>query len=339
MYQTFNRSRVIVCLVLIVAVTLYTFGLKTIVQELKLSCQISQICPTCPTCPSCPSCPLCPTCPACPSCKWLCHRKESDPLYSGPLVDSDRISIALRNMFYTVEVRCPNMHFLGRGLMSNSVPRDTDGIWPLCEPPNRINKECKALTFGISNDPGFENDLAQTYGCQVWGHDPTISGEGLTFHPLVKHVKLGLAGENMQLTYSPWSLRTLPTLMKLWNVTHLEVLKIDVEGSEWVALRNAIRRGVLNNVEQLLFEIHLWPRVTDFGAATFASTSYTNEEAIYPHRLRMWYKIFRDLHKIGFRIFETHMNPVSTRISLPRIGFCCFEVSMVNQKYFPHLNY
>ena len=102
-------------------------------------------------------------------------------------------------------------------------------------------------------------------GCEVHGFDPSIGkksgkwGERHFFH------QMGVGGEDKtyapgklpyawpggskldrrtrnkeKKTKTPWTLRTIPTIMKLLSHTKVAVLKFDVEGFEWYLLEQIL---------------------------------------------------------------------------------------------------
>lgn len=106
----------------------------------------------------------------------------------------------------------------------------------------------------------------------------------------------------------------------------LDILKIDVEGAEWPALRNLILEDTkeLMSVKQLIMEIHS-PLLKG-----------------HPLKKRHLFEIiyyFKELRKLGFLVFKSFQtNSCCLRFSpfmsrgIPEK--CCHEASFINSRYF-----
>ena len=102
----------------------------------------------------------------------------------------------------------------------------------------------------------------------------------------------------------------------------IDVLKIDIEYSEWEALNAMFLEGSLRNVKQLVFEIH----TKELYGQTHSSTI---QDLVY------YWQILSNVEKLGFRRWHTHMN-MSGRYKSARtrtfVG-CCYELYYVNLNY------
>ena len=100
----------------------------------------------------------------------------------------------------------------------------------------------------------------------------------------------------------------------------LEYLKFDIEFWEFEVLQQIIRTGVLNQVKQMAFELHM-ARFNGGGA----SGLYT-----------VMYEALLELERQGFRKFLTHQNPVNPYVN-PRTvrknKGCCMEVYYINLRF------
>ena len=93
--------------------------------------------------------------------------------------------------------------------------------------------------------------------------------------------------------------------------TTSDVVKMDVEGSEWPALEAMFEENSLKNVKQLLFEVHL-------------------ERQANLHQFQLVYK----LEELGFRKFGVHINHYNRFVtSSGRRLSQCYELSYMNIKY------
>ena len=93
--------------------------------------------------------------------------------------------------------------------------------------------------------------------------------------------------------------------------TTIDIVKMDIEGSEWPSLEAMFRENSLKNVKQLLFEVHL-ERQADL------------------HQFQLVHK----LEELGFRKFGVHINHYNRFVtSSGRRLSQCYELSYMNIKY------
>ena len=99
----------------------------------------------------------------------------------------------------------------------------------------------------------------------------------------------------------------------------LELWKFDIETSDLEVLNQVVRSGILRQVKQVVFELHM-ETLRRVGAGLFQST----------------YEILLELERQGFRKFRSHQNPnsksVNSRTGRPDQG-CCFEVYYINLRF------
>ena len=89
----------------------------------------------------------------------------------------------------------------------------------------------------------------------------------------------------------------------------IDILKFDIERSEWPALAEMLREQSLRNVKQLLFEIHV-------GIVNATVDKY---------------KLLHDLETIGFRKFSVHVNHYNRFVTSSGRRFtACYELSYIN---------
>lgn len=86
-------------------------------------------------------------------------------------------------------------------------------------------------------------------------------------------------------TSQKWDVRTLSSIMQMTNHSNkfIDILKIDIEGSEFAVLDNILADGLISKVKQLLIEYHI------FDAAR--------------EKHKHYYEIVNRLHKAGMKIF------------------------------------
>ncbi len=95
----------------------------------------------------------------------------------------------------------------------------------------------------------------------------------------------------------------------------IDVLKIDIDYSEWWAFPEMLKSGALKNVKQFCFEIHI----------KLNSQPEPSKE-LYVTGLNL----LRDFYNAGFRIFRTHKNmnaKYNSVFGMQRTG--CHEIYMV----------
>ena len=167
---------------------------------------------------------------------------------------------------------------------------------------------CLAYSFGINTDWTFDEELTQTYGCDVFSCDPSIGRIDYRHSAKVWFHNLGINNKNID---QNWKLRNIDTIMRMLNHTNrkLDILKVDAERAEWPSLLQMFESGTLQKVGQLYLEFH--------------------RKADYKKLVTM-----KRLYDLGFRIFWTHKNLVC---SLPLGGgfsTSCFEVYFLNTRFY-----
>jgi len=151
-----------------------------------------------------------------------------------------------------------------------------DGGWNVCLDPPLLKKkteevsewsklgrrhwppadsQCVVYSFGSNYDFSFEYSISRLH-CEVHSFDPTM----MTFNanPLTNltgiHFHHWALGPSKSFASSS---KTLDEIMKELGHTTIEVLKMDVEGDEWNALEHMFATGILKNVRQIVWELHL----------------------------------------------------------------------------------
>ena len=149
--------------------------------------------------------------------------------------------------------------------------------------PERLQNGAIAYSFGIGNDASFDLALIQSYGVRVHGFDPTPESMAwvrqqqlpneFVFHPLglgacdgtmklfppKKPGRVNFSQEKLEYVtkaHAPIeaAVARLTTIMRQLGHDHLDVLKIDIEGSEFEAVPDLLTSGC--SVDQLLIEVH-----------------------------------------------------------------------------------
>ncbi|XP_059179664.1 probable methyltransferase-like protein 24 [Physella acuta] len=193
-----------------------------------------------------------------------------------------------------------------------------DGGWEVCDDMDvRPKSPCTVYSFGINNDFSFDDDVAKLYGCHVFSFDPSMGVKSHNRSDKVHFFNVGLWGETGQKhpRFPGWMMYTLKDLKSMLGHTKVDIVKIDIETSEWMALPNILDTGQLDDVQQLYMEFHaIW----NLGR----------------HTILPQLKIFQRLEGLGFRKFDVHKN-VKTPRNIPRfpVGRTkCYEVHYLKRK-------
>jgi hypothetical protein len=143
--------------------------------------------------------------------------------------------------------------------------------------PQSLRTGTVVYSFGAGAEISFDAEMAGLYGCEVHCFDPTPSvvrdfascrpgqtvGKGrFWFHALglgpvslvpEKADELVLQGEKCKVKH-------LNEIAAELGHSHVDILKIDIEGGEMAALTEILASGTLSrlSVKQLMVEFHLW---------------------------------------------------------------------------------
>ncbi|KAJ7166415.1 methyltransferase domain-containing protein [Mycena crocata] len=143
-----------------------------------------------------------------------------------------------------------------------------DGGKYLCGMPRiATKKSCVVYSFGINGESSFEADiLNRAPGCQVYGYDFSVTSFG---PEIAKNPRLASRGHFFSYALGSKDMHgpaddpptyTLHSLMKRNGHTFIDILKIDIEGSEFESLKaffNAFATSGVLPLGQLQLEIHL----------------------------------------------------------------------------------
>lgn len=142
----------------------------------------------------------------------------------------------------------------------------------------QIKKDSIIYSFGIGFDYSFEIELVEKYGVNVYAFDPSpevvekMSGD---MHEKLRYYPYGIADKDEKKTFfkpryndnyseifSYWTSETekiefevyrLNSLMKKFGHTHLDLLKMDVEGTEFSVLQDIVTQL---DIDQVCLETH-----------------------------------------------------------------------------------
>ncbi|XP_021355930.1 methyltransferase-like protein 24 [Mizuhopecten yessoensis] len=208
------------------------------------------------------------------------------------------------------QVHCKNVVRIGRV---------DDGGWDVCNDTEyRPSSPCIVYSFGVGGDWSFEDEVSKIYGCDVHSFDPSIGkpdqkrSDKITFH------NLGLWGKPAG-KQGKWNMLNLKEIMDMLGHTGktIDIIKMDIEFSEWEAIPDMVASGVLKNVRQLNFEFHSSP----------------NPDESFRSKMTA----LRGLSDQGFRLFWSHPNikggnPTPFSVTGRQVS-SCYENSFLNTNF------
>lgn len=167
------------------------------------------------------------------------------------------------------------------GVRSVRIGTEYGGWWVI---PELVNADSVVYGVGVGHDITWDLGMIERFGCTVHAFDPTprsrtwIESQKLTdkfvFHPLGLAATDGVARFVMRSHVPGWSsydksdttdgaaevvelqIRRLTTLMSQLGHTHVDVLKMDIEGSEYEVIDDLLMTDVRPSL--LLIEFHYW---------------------------------------------------------------------------------
>lgn len=188
-------------------------------------------------------------------------------------------------------------------------------------------------SFGINAESSFEAELLERVpSARIWGYDFSVDAWGPqikdTLRPRTAFQKVGLGKQDRHASDPPFW--TLPSLMQQNGHAYIDLLKIDIEGSEYDALdtmmdafestRSASGTGVLP-IGQIMIELHLGDGVNLKGTSGGAHVDFA--------RFRTWWE---RLEKMGMRPVWMEINLFAITLGREKSDPRCTEYVWVNAK-------
>jgi hypothetical protein len=188
-------------------------------------------------------------------------------------------------------------------------------------------------SFGINGESSFEAEmLDRVPSARIWGYDFSVEGWGKQIPTSERHRtffrKVGLGKEDKHEASPPFY--TLPTLMKENGHTYIDILKIDIEGSEYDALdtfmdafdgmQSASGNSVLP-IGQVMIELHLGDGVHLDGPNAGGNVGF--------ERFRNWWE---RLERMGMRPSWIEINLFAVTLGKGKSDPRCTEYVWVNAK-------
>jgi hypothetical protein len=188
-------------------------------------------------------------------------------------------------------------------------------------------------SFGINGESSFEAEmLDRVPSARIWGYDFSVDAWGPQIAEKHRHrtffKKVGLGKDDKHDADPPFW--TLPSLMKENNHTYIDILKIDIEGSEYDALdtmmnafdnmKTASGKSVLP-IGQVMIELHLGDGI-DMGSTSGGGN-------VDFGRFRAWWE---RLERMGMRPVWMEINLFAVTLGKSKANPRCTEYVWVNAK-------
>ncbi|KAM4770792.1 putative methyltransferase-like protein 24 [Rhinophrynus dorsalis] len=267
----------------------------------------------------------------------VAHRREPKPVRwhidLQPWASSSHSlsNEATRFLHYISTPQIVCSHKGRNGLTDQSM--DTSKPWMVClddgfSLAHQIRtKQCRIYSLGLGEDDNiFEVNMANG-GCEVHRFDPSITsahvheGERLWHHRLSidwRDPNPAIATHKLHI-----STKKLGTILTEFGHRKIDVLKADMESAEWKILENLILEGVVEQIGQLVLEIHLhWPGFEVSG----------NDSSV----VRYWYSLFKELERKDFKLFYTYKDLSKPQMFLRKELYnasSCYILSWVNTRW------
>jgi FkbM family methyltransferase len=149
--------------------------------------------------------------------------------------------------------------------------------------PELLDADSIVYSFGIGQDTSFDDTLIQKHNCHVFGYDPTPKSiewiaqrtdlsPKFHFHPVGLDNKTGITHFNLPKNKDHVSgsiinhpnvdehnmvevqMKSIVDIASENNHTYIDVLKMDIEGSEYCVIDRILDSSI--QVKQILLEIH-----------------------------------------------------------------------------------
>uniref|UniRef100_A0A8D2MLE2 Methyltransferase domain-containing protein n=3 Tax=Passerellidae TaxID=1729112 RepID=A0A8D2MLE2_ZONAL len=189
------------------------------------------------------------------------------------------------------------------------------------------SKKCRLYSLGLGNDDNqFELSMANS-GCEVHRFDPSIKSAHIQQGRHLWHHRLSIDWRDPNPAIAAHKLHSntkkLGTVLNEFGHQKIDVLKADVESAEWKILENLILEDVVEQIGQLVFEVHMhWPGFEVSG----------NDSTV----VRYWYSLLRELELKDFRLFHTYKDLSKPQMFLKKEAFnasSCYTLSWVNTRW------
>ncbi|XP_072264864.1 probable methyltransferase-like protein 24 isoform X2 [Pyxicephalus adspersus] len=205
--------------------------------------------------------------------------------------------------------------------------------WTICLDPKFSlayqirSKQCRIYSLGLGEDDSiFEVNMAAG-GCEVHRFDPSIGAAHIHEGERLWHHRLSVDWRDPNPAIATHRLhrntKRLGAILNEFGHWKIDILKADMESAEWKILENIILEGIVEQIGQLVVEIHLhWPGFEVGG----------NDSTV----VRFWYSLFKELERKDFRLFFTYKDLSKPQVFLKKEAFnasSCYILSWVNTRW------
>ncbi|XP_059898305.1 probable methyltransferase-like protein 24 [Gadus macrocephalus] len=188
------------------------------------------------------------------------------------------------------------------------------GAWAVCLDQSYSlwhkvhSKHCRIYSLGLGmEERALEGFLAQA-GCEVHCFDPSLKQPHRQQQPRLWLHRLSVDWRDPPQAaraqrHKHASTKKLAAVLNDFGHREVDVLKADMESAEWKILENLVLEGVLDQVGQLLLEVHLHWAGFEVGGHD-------------PAVVRYWFSLLQELHRASFRLFRCHSDPAKPHVFL-----------------------
>lgn len=202
--------------------------------------------------------------------------------------------------------------------------------------PRGTGTHCVVYSFGMENNWSFEEDML-LQNCEVHMFDSSEGQDSNVIRRRVRNLSIHRAGLSDRDEGEPLSKerdssnrspvkKTLSTMMRELEHDRVDVLKIDIEGSELAALE-AESDTLVNGVDQILLEVHM--HISEH-AHDSAKPEHFEQTTI-----DKWTKLFTSLRDDGYRVYDIRAKGTDRDGNIiPRHHYsCCYRIAMIKTPY------
>ncbi|EAS30771.1 uncharacterized protein CIMG_06250 [Coccidioides immitis RS] len=161
------------------------------------------------------------------------------------------------------------------------------------------NRPCIVYSFGVNDDSAFEDAVLRRTNCEIWGYDFSVGSwaKNLDQSNASRAHFLQAGISNVTDTDRSPPFYSVKDLMKMNGHNYIDIMKMDIEGSEFGALTSFLTDFQDQDLPlgQLLVETHVWE-----------ATPQTNY--LLPRSLSEWIGFWEHLESRGLREVSVEPN-------------------------------
>ncbi|KAK4307242.1 hypothetical protein Pmani_020983 [Petrolisthes manimaculis] len=213
------------------------------------------------------------------------EKKSCSPVL--PLPNADEFY----NYVETPRLQCAIPAMVGGVIRRNSI----DGQkWVCMSKQFKVEpKKCVVMSFGISTDWSFDDEMDKKYKCKVYSFDHTIRKQDHRRSENLEFFSLGLSGTTHTNTKGIVTIDRYINILKKLNLENsiIDYLKIDIEASELSFFKDVLYQtpNLLKNVKMMGIEIHI------NAQRAFSGNGLSTKQAAYGARQQCAKFKLRDL--------------------------------------------